>query len=166
MVPPDAVMQNTFRLYQELFPHYFICCDVNYKLVGMLVLHPKTLLLGFTNADCFKTKWRIKMWRFFFTYTFVCRNIFSSSWNTKKNYEARVRNEIVILFEISDNHGKISLKSLSIKNLPQVQPLARPLVLDAVTASDTFEMYLYWNTDTFFMENVFVYLYILCCHFF
>ena len=43
---------------------------------------------------------------------------------------------------------------------------SRPLVLDTVSLSDTFEMYLYWHIDTFFMENVLVYQYISCCRYF
>ena len=42
----------------------------------------------------------------------------------------------------------------------------RPLVLDTVSVSDTFKMYLYRHIDTFFMENVSVYQYILCCWYF
>ena len=106
MVPPDADMQNTFVCIRNyVFPHYFICCDVNYKLVGMLVLHPKTLLLGFTNADSFKTKWRIKMLRFFFTYTFYLSEYFFFFLKTEiQKKGARVRNEIVISIEISDKN--------------------------------------------------------------
>ena len=44
--------------------------------------------------------------------------------------------------------------------------IIRPLVLDTVSVSDTFEMYLYWHIDTFFMENVSVYQYILRCRYF
>ena len=43
---------------------------------------------------------------------------------------------------------------------------SRPLVLDTVSVSDTFKMYLYQHIDTFFMENVSVYQYILCCRYF
>ena len=42
----------------------------------------------------------------------------------------------------------------------------RPLVLDTVSVSDTLEMYLYRHIDTFFIENVLVYQYILCCRYF
>ena len=44
--------------------------------------------------------------------------------------------------------------------------VGRPLVLDTVSVSDTFEMYLYRHIDTFFIENVLVYQYILCCRYF
>ena len=47
-----------------------------------------------------------------------------------------------------------------------VEHVCRPLVLDTVSVSDTFKMYLYRHIDTFFMENVSVYQYILCCRYF
>ena len=40
---------------------------------------------------------------------------------------------------------------------------SRPLVLDTVSVSYTFNMNLYRHIDTFLMENVSVYEYILCC---
>ena len=64
--------------------------------------------------------------------------------------------------EVNKLLGELSIGIITyFKNL-----FDRPLVLDTVSVSDTFKMYLYRHIDTFFMENVSVYQYILCCRYF
>ena len=61
--------------------------------------------------------------------------------------------------EVNKLLGELSIGIITyFKNL-----FDRPLVLDTVSVSDTFKMYLYRHIDTFFMENVSVYQYVSCC---